>query len=300
MKIFGHCRFSYFGLSDTGRAIKNLEHAQRLLWNPQRMAVRFHLFEHLLLPALAGQTNPDFTMVITSSAAMPDIYHERLERLTRAVPQIRLLRTEAPTIADALLPILREASDDQTNPSVHFRVDDDDAISTDYVARLPNAAWRVDPGGMISFPNGVIGFIDQGVAKHAPHHMPDIAIGLALVNAPDSRQDPFSIQHRRHGRRVPGYRDPTHPSFHYTLHLANNTSGYREDGQILPPEVTNPRVQITYQLFPELAKDQVAAPPADDWIAAAFPYTSGPDLRRNLERAGNPLALAEEMGFPLP
>lgn len=300
MKIYGHCRFSYFGLSDTGRAIRGLEDAQRLLWNSQRMAVRFHLFEHLLLPALAGQTNPDFTMIVATSMAMPDLYHERLERLTRAVPQIRLLRSEAPSVAEAIQPVLREASDDHTNPAAHFRVDDDDAVSVDYVARLHNAVWRVDPGGMISFPYGVIGFIDQGVGKHAYHHMPDIAIGLALVNPAESRLDPFSIQHRRYGRRVPGYRDPTFPSFHYTLHLANNTAGYREDGQVLAPEVTNPRVQMTYQLHPELEKDAVTVAPAEEWITTAFPFTTGPALRSVLERSGNPVALAEEMGFPLP
>ena len=71
MKTFGHCRFSYFGTSDTGRAIVDLDAARQLLWNPLRMAVRFHLFENLTLPSIINQSDQDFSFVIISSRQMP-------------------------------------------------------------------------------------------------------------------------------------------------------------------------------------------------------------------------------------
>ena len=73
MKIYGHCRFSYFGQTDTGKAVQTEEDAKALLWNAERMAVRFHLLENIMLPSMIAQTDQDFQFVITTSNEMPDI-----------------------------------------------------------------------------------------------------------------------------------------------------------------------------------------------------------------------------------
>ncbi|MFN4193305.1 MAG: glycosyltransferase [Tabrizicola sp.] len=295
MQIWGHCRFSYFGRSDTGREIDTLDTAFAKLWHPVRMAVRFHLFETLLLPAIRAQTDPGFVFQIVTSTRMPDLFQERLDRVTADIPQLRILRSEETDLNRALHPAMLEAGADGSGAAVHFRVDDDDAVSVDYVARLRQAALRVDPGGMITFPTGVIGFLHEGAARHAPFQKHSIAIGLALVEPPGGR-NPFRIQHVVHASRVPSFCDPTFPAYHYTLHSANNTAGY---GRIFHLDTgEHRRIQRLMQQHPEFAEGALTTPAAEAALAAAFPHTTGEALRAAILRAGDPVGLAEDMGFP--
>ena len=296
MKIWGHCRFSYFGFSDTGREIGTLDSAFAKLWHPVRMAVRFHLMETILLPALRAQTDPDFSFVITTSQVMPDLYHERLAQITADIPQVTILRSAFTDLSKALKPAMRHASADYTEPAVHFRVDDDDAVSADYVARLRKASAKVDPGGMITFPTGVVGFLDNGAARHAMFYKHSIAIGLALVATAKSPRQPFRIQHVRHSASVPSYTDPTFPAYHYTLHSVNNTAGY---GQLFHVDPTQrKRIQALLAQNKELAAGGMETAKAARALATAFPHTTGDTLRFAIARSGDPMALAEEMGFP--
>lgn len=296
MKIFGHCRFSYFGISDTGREIGTPEAAFGKLWHPVRMAVRFHLMEAILLPSIRAQTDPDFTFVITTSEAMPAPYHERLERITADIPQVRILRTAQTNLSRALRPVMLEASEGQTQPAVHFRLDDDDAVSHDYVARLRKASAKVDPGGMITFPSGVIGFLDGAEARHCTFFKHSVAIGLALVTDARKPLQPFRIQHVMHAWRVPSFTDPTFPAFHYTLHSVNNTSGY---GQLFHLDsAQRRRIQKLLAANPELAQGAVSTAGADAALLRAFPHTTGAAMRAAIANSADPLRLVEEMGFP--
>ena len=145
---------------------------------PVRMAVRFHLMETILLPAIRAQTDPDFVLQITTSQLMPDIFQERLDRITADLPQVRILRSARTDLSKALRPAMAEASGGGAEPAVHFRVDDDDAVSADYIARLRRASARVEPGGMVTFPRGVMGFLHDGIARHAMIQKHSIAASL--------------------------------------------------------------------------------------------------------------------------
>lgn len=296
MQIWGHCRFAFFGVSDTGREIGTLETAFAKLWHPVRMAVRFHLMETILLPAIRAQTDPDFVLQITTSQLMPDIFQERLDRITADLPQVRILRSARTDLSKALRPAMAEASGGGAEPAVHFRVDDDDAVSADYIARLRRASARVEPGGMVTFPRGVMGFLHDGIARHAMIQKHSIAIGLALVVAPGGR-NPFRIQHLRHADGVPSYCDPTFPAYHYTLHSANNTSGYAQLFHLDTSQ--NRRVRKLVAQNKELAAGGVTTAKAEAALAAAFPHTTGEALRNAINRAADPMQLTEDMGFPV-
>lgn len=298
MKIFGHCRFSYFGLTDTGRAIRTLDDAARLLWNPTRMAVRMHLFEQILLPSLRNQTDPNFVFVMIVSNEMPAAYHKRLLALVADVPAIRVLSTSDTDLGGVLRPVVAEASLDHTAPAIHFRMDDDDALCISYIARLRGAARRVDPGGMISFSGGVLGFLDGEEARHCSHIHPYVAIGLAVVNPAMSRMHPYRMRHARYANVVPSYMDPTFTAFHYTLHSTNNTSGYETTLQTAGSR-TN-RIARSVEGNPALAAGGVTTEDAEARIAEAFPYTTGAALRAAIRDTARPLELAERLGLPRP
>lgn len=297
MKIYGHCRFSYFGLSDTGRAIGSVEDAFQKLWHPVRMAVRFHLMESLLLPVLRAQTDPDFRFVILASEIMPEPFQLRLDRIVADLPQVQVLRTAQRDIGKAMRPVMIEASNGYADPAVHFRVDDDDAVSTDYVARLRRAAAKMEPGGMITFPSGVLGFLEGEGARHCTYQAHSIAIGLALVTEPVRPRNPFTIQHMKHSSGVPSYTDPTFPAYHYTLHSVNNTVGYAKVFHVDPAE--RKRIRRSLAIYPELAAGRASTTAADTAIAEAFPHTTGETMRAAIARTGRPVDLAEEMGFPM-
>lgn len=290
MKIFGHCRFSYFGRTDTGKEVLTEADAEAKLWNPDRMAVRFHLFEHILLPSIRAQTDPDFTFVFTCSEAMPTAFHDRLEAALERLPQARIVRTTETDIGRALKPVMVEASNDRQDPAVHFRIDDDDAVSIDYIARLRSAAVGLRPSTMITFPAGVMGFLDSGRGCHRAFNKHAIAIGLAIVKAPTDTRTPFQIQHRTYAQRNPVYTDPTFPAYHYTRHTTNNTNGYdkviHRSGGVVDIVAQNSR-----KLHPEFAEGAVSTDEAEAIIATAFPYTSGDELRRVIEASQTPQAL---------
>ena len=280
MKIFGHCRFSYFGLTDTGREVVSETDAADKLWNAERMAVRFHLFEEVLLPSIRHQTDPDFTLVVICSELMPSAYHDRLEALVADVPQIRLLRTAKTNISLALKPVMLEASNDRQDPAIHFRVDDDDALGVSYISRLRRvASMGLPPYTLITFPKGVMGFLDGGTARHMPQFKPSIAIGLAVLKAPDDLRTVFHMQHKRYGQYHPTFTDPTFAAFHYTRHTTNNTNGY---GQVIhrAGAVPDSVARRALRAFPEFAEGAVTTDKAEEALAEAFPYTTGAELRR--------------------
>lgn len=290
MKIVGHCRFSYFGRTDTGRDVATLADAEAKLWNAERMAVRFHLFERILLPSIAAQTDPGFSFVVTCSEAMPAAFHDRLEAALDGIAQARILRTAETEIGRALKPVMVEASNGRQDPAVHFRVDDDDALAVDYIARLRAAAAGLRPSTMITFPAGVMGFLDAGRGCHRAFHKHAIAIGLALVKAPADTRTPFQIQHRAYAQSNPVYADPTFPAWHYTRHTTNNTNGYdrviHRDGGVVDIVAENSR-----KVHPEFAEGAVTTPEAEAILATAFPHTTGEALRAAIEASADPHAL---------
>jgi Putative rhamnosyl transferase len=290
MKTVGHCRFSYFGISDTGRDITDLESAQQLLWNPQRMAVRFHLFENLTLPSIVHQTDPDFTFVLISSPQMPEVYRNRLEALVEGHANIRIHWTDKTHITKASRPIMEEASNGGTDRALHFRVDDDDALAVDFVRRLKEAAQPLEPTSVITFPTGVMGYIEDGIAKHCAFNKFGIAIGYGIVQGPTDFRSPFHIQHRMYARKHFGFMDDSFPAYHYTRHSTNNTSGYSAvihpgfaAGEVLT--TANRRQNIN------LPVDQVSTTEAEGIIARAFPYTTSDFLRTVIARTMEPDSL---------
>ncbi|WP_431298480.1 glycosyltransferase [Tabrizicola sp. BL-A-41-H6] len=297
MQIFGHCRFSWFGISDTGRELTGIEDAHLRLWHPLRMAIRFHLFEHLMLPSLGAQTDQDFTLLVTVSEDMPEVFHLRLERVVVAYPFVRLNRTMSRDYAKLIAPFMRETTADGTIQSAHFRLDDDDAVPSSYIARLKRDADRVDTGGLVCYPSGVVGFLDGQQAKHGFRSISYHAQGLARIAGPGVLRSPLHMQHRDMGNHVPSYVDPTFTGFHFTQHSVNNTLGY---GEIVHSGSDRRLVDRMTRNNPDLSTGIVSPPRCDEAIAVAFPFTDGPGIRKMLEATTTPAQLCEEMGFALP
>ena len=298
MRIYGHCRFSWFGISDTGREIRDVEDARARLWHPQRMAIRFHLFERLMLPSLAAQTDPDFTLLVTLSEDMPQVYQTRLDTIVAGHPFVRLNRTLSRDYAQMIDPFMQETTAGGTERAAHFRLDDDDALPASYIARLRRDADRVETGALICYPSGIVGYLHQGRAYHGFRRISFHAQGLARVAGPGMIRSPLHMQHRSMGAWAPSYVDPGFVGFHFTQHGVNNTKGY--GATVHSGGVDDGFVEKMAHANPDLARGLATSPACDAAMADSFPFADGPAIRAMLAETNDPAALCAVYGFGAP
>ena len=230
--IYGHIRFSYYGITDTRLKPNPDDSALAELYDETRMARRFYLFENLTLPSLIAQTDRQFTTVIMSSDVMPDRFKERLVALAARLPG-SIVEFSASRrgdlafskfIADSLAPRYR-------GTAVHFRLDDDDALAVSYIARLRQISQTLPPSTHISFPSGIMLFPsgrDGPSGASMPHQRFLTAIGLATVNSAKFTKNPFQMMHSNVWTRWPVVSDPSFPAFIRTQHFANDTAAKQD------------------------------------------------------------------------
>lgn len=224
--IFGHMRFSYLGRSDARltRSTDDLAQRIRLLYAPERMEERFHFFERLCAPSLRWQTDKGFRFVIFTSPEMPDCYKERLAAAVRDIPQVEVVYESEAPITQAVDAWVGRQDVARVKRTVHFRLDDDDVLATDFIATLRRHMDHVPDHAIISRPSGLL-LIDSAsgpelLAKFEAY----IAIGFALVNPPNGGKSPYALGHRRYHRNVPSLSLPGPLAYIHTAHLHSDTA----------------------------------------------------------------------------
>lgn len=223
--IFGYIRFSYLGRSDVKLARSNddLEHRKQVLYSAERLKERFYFFEKLCLPSLRWQTDQDFRIAILTSPELPRKYRKRLEASVADIPQVEIVYSRAPHITYAIDPWIKQQEVVHQQRTLHFRLDDDDALASDFVATLRQQMDHVPDSSIISRPSGLF-LIDsaegpQLLAKFEPY----IAIGFALVNGPGKIHNPYALQHGNHFRSVPSLVLPGQLAYIHTAHIQSDT-----------------------------------------------------------------------------
>jgi hypothetical protein len=225
--IYGHIRFSFYGVTDTRLKPNTDGTALARLYDETRMARRFFLFENLTLPSLLAQTDSDFRTVIMSSSVMPDRFKDRLSALAARLPGAVVEFSTYETGDKAFRTFMQQSAGFQgRESSVHFRLDDDDAVSVNYIARLRDLSRVLSPSTHITFPNGVLLFPagqDGPTGTSMIHQKLLTAQGLATVNGGRFQKNPFQMMHGQVWARWPVVSDPTFPSHIRTQHFENDT-----------------------------------------------------------------------------
>jgi hypothetical protein len=225
--IYGHIRFSFYGVTDTRLKPDPEGTALARLYDETRMARRFFLFENLTLPSLIAQTDRDFTTVIMSSDVMPDRFKERLSALAARLPGAVVDFSPWRTGDRAFRNHVRGAAGPLARShSVHFRLDDDDALSVHYIARLRRITQHLSPSTHVSFPSGIMLFpkwrdTTEGTTILNKHLLP--AMGLATVNGGSFHKNPFQMMHGSVWMRWPVVSDPGFVAYIRTQHSDNDT-----------------------------------------------------------------------------
>ncbi len=232
-------RFSYPAANGTRATQQGPEEARRLLYDPARMERRFTLFQALTLPSLLAQTDADFTTILLVGQDLPQPARARLKRLIAPLADARIV---------ALPPLphfraTRRAYDRALSPDLtHLttvRLDDDDAMAIDLIARMRAAIPHLlalsgpDTPSVMSYHNGLYLQINAsgnrifGAIERTP-----LAVATAMI-APVTRRDTvFSRNHRLLPQFFTGWSDTSRPAFIRTVHR-DNDSDPSSSGQVI-------------------------------------------------------------------
>jgi hypothetical protein len=195
-------RFSFFGRSGWKSPFSRDPAA---LFDDERLRLRLDLFESLPLASLAAQTDQNFHHYILTSTLLPRwALRELRAKCAEVLPDDKFsIVPRQPGIAATHLRRFLAARS-KTGKSLHVILDDDDALSNDFVARLRErmsslSAPTEEEYRCVSFAKGYafdLTDFSKSQLRVYSHRYPFINLGLAMVGASD-KQNLLSVAHRK-------------------------------------------------------------------------------------------------------
>lgn len=208
MQVIGLCRFSYPAIGGFQVNFEDMADKQAYLYAPARMEERFATFETITLPPLRAQTDPDFTFVVVIGDSLPAPYRARLETLLADMPQAIIQAHPPKQHRPVMKHIINSVRQPGPDPCLQFRMDDDDAVAVDFVARLRRVASDMteltarDPLLAIDFNRGFIVRPGPDGIEAAETAIPYQTAALAMMIAPGSRQSIMNFAHHKLAQRM--------------------------------------------------------------------------------------------------
>lgn len=229
-RIVGLMRFSYPALSGFTSAPADPAALSRYLYDPARLNRRFALFEALALPSLRAQTDPDFEMLFLVGDDLPLWARDRL---ADGIASLRARIVALPPMHHypATQAAYARLSESGHSHLTSFRLDDDDALDRDHIARLRRiaagiAAFTATPFA-IAHNRGL--FLDlrprQPKITEVTEKMP-LGIGLALCSPVAERDTIFRRNHRLLPQFFTTFSDATEMAFLRSVHDSNDSNAH--------------------------------------------------------------------------
>lgn len=155
VKIVGIMRFSVVTESHKRgyKAVRDLslEEAIATVLDPERVARRMALVEIMPLASLSAQTDNDFALHMLISTELQPQFKERIYELEAALDYLHVIEVGVREDVQAHLRGLVVKGE----PTVTFRLDDDDAVGPHHIADLRSMATPDNEGKLLSNPAGV-------------------------------------------------------------------------------------------------------------------------------------------------
>lgn len=234
MQVIGLCRFSYPAIGGFQVEHDNIEARRQYLYAPERLDERFKLFETITLPCLRGQTEDAFDFVIVIGECLPKDARDRLQDQTAGMTQVRIVSRSSDEHRRVMKAVLNEVRRDHAAPCLQFRLDDDDGVALDFVARLRQAT--TDCAGLTSanhavafdFNHGYLAEVKHGRMRAMPVHRALVSAGLGMYVAGGSDLTIMNFAHQRMGRFMPVVSYPDAPMWVRTLNGYNDSPKARK------------------------------------------------------------------------
>jgi len=240
MRVIGFCRFSYPAIGGFKRMHDSVAARAAYLYAPERMELRFRHFETLTLPSIRAQTDPDFTFLIQIGEDLPGSWQERLFDLTLPVPQIKIVAQPPMRHREAAKQAIQAELEGYEGDSIQFRLDDDDAVGVDFIARCRVAAQDADGilarhGALaLDFNRGYsVALSPRGIAAEEVM-APFWSCGLAVVFRGRFRKTVMIYSHHKLHLVMPMLIQPDSPMFLRANHDDNDSWEKIRTGDLAP------------------------------------------------------------------
>jgi hypothetical protein len=231
IRMIGLLRFSVLTPNYYSGRFKTIEETAAHLFSPERMELRFRIFERLCLPALIRQTDQDFDAVVLTASAMPKQYLDRLRGLLEPVPNIRCSPVDCGVHYQVLKDGYNSVPVGDSTHRILFRIDDDDAVDMDFVRRTKVLADGLlalqgpDTPFIISYNRGFYVRRDpEGNEVFDACERAPLSVGISLVAPVDHPVNPYRFNHRKLPQHYNTYSDISVPGFIRTIHDDNKSN----------------------------------------------------------------------------
>ncbi|MGR3735988.1 glycosyltransferase [Pseudophaeobacter sp.] len=230
LDMVGLVRFSVLTPTYYSERFSTLDETAEHLFAPDRMELRFSVFEKLCLPSLLRQSDSNFDLVVLTAERMPAPYLNRLRDLLAPHPNLHLRAVGTRNHYRLLREGYASIAQDDTRHRILFRLDDDDAVDLDFVRRVKSLA-----AGLLPLQAPDTGFViahNRGFYLRATPEGPEIfdateqaplSAGTALVVPPGSGENPYRYNHRKLARHYNLYSDMQVPAYIRTIHGDNKS-----------------------------------------------------------------------------
>ena len=209
MQVIGLCRFSYPAIGGFQVQHDDLNARIAYLYAPERIEERFRTFEAFTLPPLKAQTDPNFVFLIVIGESLPPEYQERLQGLVADLPQTVIQSHPPGQHRQVMQSAINSVRSFNNDPCLQFRMDDDDAVAVDYVARLRAAAQdlrrlsRQHKQIAIDFNQGYIARPGPAGIAATPTKAPLTTAALAMVVQPKHQLTIMNFSHAKLAQHMP-------------------------------------------------------------------------------------------------
>lgn len=235
IQVIGVCRYSLLVSGGFRDAPQDMRSRASYLFDEQRMALRFAWFSHVLLPSLRAQSDKDFRFVVLASKQMPKQWKTALRQAVRGIRAVEIEFAEPGKHHTVANEAMQRRFEPDADVIAQFRVDDDDAVARDYVARV-RSDFSADLTplysrfGIVSsdYARGLILDVDGDEARLIQCFERTWNCGQTLYTRPGSTDLLFNFGHHRLHRHMPTV------SYHDSLMFVRGRHGTNDSSFSIP------------------------------------------------------------------
>lgn len=212
VQVLGLCRWSYPSAPGAFQrdAKGGLDAIRAALYDPLRMAVRLYFLEHVVLPPLRAQTDPDFTLLLLMGDQLPADVRTKVEALIADIPQIKpIYGPEGQPHQVICRDVMVAHRDPKVRAVAEVRMDDDDAVAVDLVERTRDmfdrtkALYRSGGKLALDFNKGFILRTEPTGVTFQPVITRYWGCALVLFQRPQSAESLLDLNHAQMWKRIP-------------------------------------------------------------------------------------------------
>lgn len=256
MHMIYEMRYSYFGRSGWRSAAST---DKEKLFDEARLDTRHYFLEKIALRSLADQTDPDFGLIVLSAEDLPDRHKSRLQQVCGDLLGDRAhVIFRAPDSAGTCFNRYRKEAFSSEPWTAQIVLDDDDAVSADFTARLraeAQAAKQLRAPGedycFLSHARGISAVFRNGQVSLRHRINAATNLGLACVAPTASRRQPFGIAHKKILERRPVRVIYSRaPAYIRAVHDTNDSRAQYSDDIVQADEM--PKMHAAFPLLQDL------------------------------------------------